>query len=82
MAEQHIRRTIRRRRHHRPPAIVGDPIEYPPDPYSFEARVGTMGFLARSLERRGLPRQHRWAVWVVGACVVVPVVIATIAVVT
>jgi len=49
------RRTVVRRRRHRPPVITGDGIEYPPAPYTFEARVGTMGFLARQLRRRAMP---------------------------
>jgi len=64
------RRTVVRRRRHRPPVITGDDIEYPPAPYTFEARVGTLGFLARQLRRRGMPDQARWAVVFISACFV------------
>jgi hypothetical protein len=61
--------------------VVGDPIEYPPDPYSFEARVGTVGFIGRALRDRGVPRQHRWAVWLVLALLALPLLILVVAVV-
>ena len=64
------RRAIVRRRRHQAPVITGDGIEYPPTPYTFEARVGTLGFLARALRRRGIPDQARWAVVLIGGCFV------------